>query len=143
MSTQLTRLNAVLLVAAALVACEAKDDAISAPLPGQAELKFVHASATAGPVDVYVGGNKVISGVPFGRSSANAPVTAGRQRVTLRSGTSIVDEIDASIAARQVTAIILTEDSAQATPVLPDTGVAPINNRANIRIVNVDDVFAK
>jgi hypothetical protein len=132
----LSRSLAITVTLSLLAAC-GKETTVSSPNGAGAEIKFVHASAHVGPVDVYVAGNRVIAGVPFGRTSATTPTIAGLQRVTLRSGASVIDEIDASIAPHEVTAIILTDDSAQATPAQPDTGVAPVNNRANIRLVNV------
>ena len=38
---------------------------------------------------------------------------------------------------REVTAIIFTKDSAQATAALPDTGVVATNDRANISVINI------
>jgi hypothetical protein len=116
--------------------CGADTD-VTTPALTSAEIKFVHANAAVGPVDVYVAGIKVIGGVPFGRSSGKVATTAGRQHVTLRSGGGVVDELDATIAAHEVTAIVFTQDSAQATPVTPDTGLATANTRANVRVVNV------
>ena len=124
----------ILVLAAA--ACSTDSNATNPPF-APAEIKLVHDNAAVGPVDLYVAGTRVISGVPFGRSSTKAPTVAGLQHIVLRSGGAIVDELDANIAAHQVTAIVFTQDSAQATPVLPDTGVAATNARANIRVVNV------
>jgi hypothetical protein len=133
-----THLKCALALAALATAfaCSQNDGGPSAPLAGDAGIRFVHASPSVGAVDIYVAGNKVISGVAYGRSSAAKVSITGREHVTLRSSTTVVDELDASFAAGDTTAIVLTQDSAEVTPVEPDTGRAA-GNRANIRIINV------
>lgn len=135
MTRFLTRVLA-LPFAVAVVAC-GKGTGVDGPALGSAELKFVHASSKTGPVDVYLGANRIISGVPFGRSSPEVPTVAGQQHLTLKSGGVVVDELDAMLAADRVSAVVLTDDTAQVTPVTPDTGTAATNNRANIRLINV------
>ena len=135
MSRRSIALGLVLSVTVTGGGCAANHD-VSGPTAA-ARIKLVHASAAVGAVDVYVAGHRVISNVASGRSSSAVEVAPGTQHVTLRSGATVVGELDAALVAKQVTAILLTAQSAQATTAVPDTGLATANNRANIRLVNV------
>jgi hypothetical protein len=125
-------------LAATIVAVAAcgKDD-VSSPTTGSAEFRFVHSSSRIGAVDVYLAGNKVIDGVTFGRSSPKVPAAAGVQHLTLRSGGTVIRQLDAMFAARQVSAVVLTDDTVEVTQQSPDTGTVTTNTRANIRLINV------
>lgn len=101
-----------------------------------AQLKVVHAASTVGAIEVRMGGTPLISGLSFGQSSAAIPVPAGQRRLTFRSDGTTIAAVDVNLSADGLNAVTLSEDTAQVTPVTPDTGHAA-TNRANIRIINV------
>jgi hypothetical protein len=119
--------------AAALAACS---DSTTSPAM-TADLKLVHANAAAGPVDLEVGGTTVIQDLAYGRTSAVTRVPGGAQRIVLRSGATVVAELDATISESTLNSLLLSAAGAQfAAVVVPDTG-AVATDRANIRMVNV------
>lgn len=101
-----------------------------------AQLKVVHAAAALGAVEVRVGGAAVINGLSYGNSSAITTVPAGAQRLTFRSGGSDVAVVDVTLSASGINAIAFNGDTAQVTPVTPDTGQAA-PTYANIRFINI------
>jgi hypothetical protein len=132
-----TRFLTSALVATIAAASACSKDNVAEPTAGAAELRFVHSSSRIGPVDVYLAGNRVIDGVTFGRSSPKVAAGAGLQHLTLRSGGAVVRQLDAMLAANQVSAVVLTDDTVEVTQQAPDTGMVVTNNRANIRLINV------
>lgn len=117
-----------------LVACG--DSTSTGVFGSTAQLKVVHAADAVGAVDVRIGDVPVITGLAFGQSSALTPVPAGLHRLTFRSGSSTVAQLDVTLTSSGINAVTLNEDTAQVTPVTPDTGHAA-TNRANIRVINV------
>lgn len=100
------------------------------------QLKVVHAAAALGAVDVQVGNRAVITGLPYGQSSALTDVPGGAQHITVRSGSVVIAQLDAMLTMAGVNAITVGDDTVQVTPVTPDTGIA-ISNRANVRMINI------
>ncbi|MGH7676882.1 MAG: DUF4397 domain-containing protein [Gemmatimonadaceae bacterium] len=130
--TSLKGLAGILLVV--IVACG--DDAPNGIGGPTAQLKVVHAAAALGAVDVRIGGASVISGLSYGHSSAITAVPAGSQRLIFRSGASDVAQVDVTLSTTGINAVAFNGDTAQVTPVTPDTGQAA-TNRANVRMINV------
>lgn len=122
------------LALANLAACG--DTAGTGVFGNTAQLKVVHAAATVGAIEVRMGGTPLISGLSYGQSSAAVPVPAGPRRLTFRSDGTTIAAVDVNLSADGLNAVTLNEDTAQVTPVTPDTGVAA-TNRANIRVINV------
>ena len=116
-----------------IVACSDSTNGIGGPT---AQLKVVHAAAALGTVDVRIGGASVISGLSYGHSSAITMVPAGSQRLIFRSGGTDVAQVDVTLSASGINAVAFNGDTAQVTPVTPDTGHAA-TSRANIRMINV------
>jgi hypothetical protein len=101
-----------------------------------AQLKVVHAASALGALDVRIGGSSVISGLTYGHSSAVTNVPAGAQTVVFRAGGNDVAQVDVTLSTSGINAIAFNGDTAQVTPVTPDTGqAAPA--RANVRFINV------
>ena len=131
------RSSAVRWPATALVVFMAAcDDTPSGTGGPTAQLKVVHAASAVGAVDVRIGGESVISGLAFGNSSAITDVPAGIQRLTFRSGGADVAQVDVNLSATGINAVAFSGDTAQVTPVTPDTGQAAPTH-ANIRFINV------
>ena len=127
--------KASLLAGIALV-CACSGDP-SQPQDVGAELAVLHATSSLGAIDVSVGNQTVITGVPFGSASALTRVDAGQQHLTFRSGGAILGEIDAMLSTAHVNAVVVSNGTPRmSTDVIPDTGFA-VSNRANLRIVNV------
>ena len=128
------RESALLLVAIA-VACSS-DPTIPDDSSAKAELTVVHASPTVGPVNVRVADVSVVTGLAYGRSSGAVLVPAGDRLITIMAGDSALAEFSTTLTAGEGTALTIGEDTAQVSPVIPDTGVV-VSNRANVRLVNV------
>jgi hypothetical protein len=126
-----------LLPAAALLGAAACSNAIVDPPGDTADLRLIHASAGVGTVDLDVGGQAVVRGLPFGQSSPLKVVPAGQQEIVVRAGGQVIGTIAASLSSLHVNTVVVSGGAAQlASVVVPDTGaVAP--NRANIRFVVV------
>src|SRR5687768_17183983 len=121
----------------ALTILSACGDATSTGVFGNtAQLKVVHAASTVGAIEVRMGGTPLISGLSYGQSSGAVPVPAGQRRLTFRSDGTTIAAVDVNLSTDGLNAVTLNEDTAQVTPVIPDTGVAA-TNRANIRVINV------
>lgn len=117
-----------------VVACS--DTVIDPPEDG-AELRLIHASAGSGSVDLEIGGQVVIRGVPYGKTSPLVVVPSGAQHLVVRTGNSIIGTIDGTLSSARVNSVVVSGGAAQLASVVDgDTGsVAP--NRANIRLVTV------
>jgi hypothetical protein len=100
------------------------------------QLKVVHAASALGAVDVQVGGQSVITGLPYGQSSALTAVPVGAQHLTFRTGATTIAQLDLTLLPSVVNAVTVGDDTVEVTPVIPDTGQA-ISNRANVRMINV------
>ena len=119
---------------AALVAC---DGTTSISTNDQsAQLKVVHAAQSLGAVSVDVGNNTVISGLTYGNTSGLTNVPSGAQRLRFRAAGVEIAHLDVTLSATGITAVALSGDTAQVTPVTPDTGQAA-TNRANVRMINI------
>lgn len=104
---------------------------------GDAELRLLHATENLGPLDVYIGDVRVIQGVTFGNTSAIAMVPDGAQHLVVRSGSTDVGELDATLTTAHINALTVAAGVPQlSSTVIPDTG-AVATDRANIRLVNV------
>jgi hypothetical protein len=135
-STMLRMLgSAVLVLAVSLVAACDGTASISAGGP-TAQLKVVHAAPSLGAVSVAVGNSTVINGLTFGSSSGVTTVPGGSQRLSFRAAGVEIAHLDLTLAASGINAVALNGDTAQVTPVTPDTGHAA-TNRANIRMINI------
>lgn len=130
-----TTLRSGIAVLCALTALACSDDD-NAPA-GDARFRATNADAAAATLDIAVGGTTVISGLAFGRTSAVVDVPSGTQQIVVRSGSSVVAQLDGEISSSVINSLLVSSGSAQlASQVDPDTGaVAPA--RANLRIVNV------
>jgi hypothetical protein len=107
------------------------------PVGGDAELRLLHATADLGPLDVYIGDVRVIQGVTYGNTSAIAMVPDGQQHLVVRSGSTSIGELDATLSPAHINAVTVAAGVPQlSSTVIPDTG-AVATNRANIRLVNV------
>lgn len=104
--------------------------------PSDAELKVVHASTQVGAIDVTVGGVAAASGLAYGQSSPVVNVPSGPQLVVVRSGGAQVTQFTVTLGTSHRNALTFGSDTAQVSPVTPDTG-QPIANRANVRLINV------
>jgi hypothetical protein len=118
----------------ALTACS--DYTSTSVFGSPAQLKVVHAASAVGAVDVRLDGTSVISGLSFGQSSTPTAVPSGAHRLTFRSGGTTVAAVDVNLTTSGINAVTLSADTAQVTPVTPDTGHAA-TNRANIRVINI------
>lgn len=72
------------LVAAAITLAACSDDTNGPAMT--ADFKMLHADASAGAIDVEVGGMTVIQGITYGHASAVTRVPGGTQHIVLRSG---------------------------------------------------------
>lgn len=123
------------LVAAAITLAACSDDTNGPAMT--ADFKMLHADASAGAIDVEVGGMTVIQGITYGHASAVTRVPGGTQHIVLRSGGRVVAQLDATISETTLNSLTLSTSGAQmAAVVVPDTG-AVATDRANIRMVNV------
>ncbi|HEX9892336.1 MAG TPA: DUF4397 domain-containing protein [Gemmatimonadales bacterium] len=117
-----------------LMACS---DDPTAPAGPTAELRLLHATSNLGALDVEVASSTVIQGITFGNASAITPVPAGLQHLTIRSGGTVVGQIDANLTTEHINAVTVVAGVPQlSSTVVPDTGQAA-PNRANLRLVNV------
>lgn len=132
MLTTFRRRTAPLLIAAA-AACA---DGTSPGGSTDAELKVVHASTQVGAIDVTVGGIAAATGLAYGQTSPVVDVPSGPQLVVVRSGGQQVAQFTVSLGTTHRNALTFGTDTAQVSPVTPDTG-QPIANRANVRLINV------
>ena len=123
----------LLATAAVTLAACSDDDGGSAMT---ADLRLVHADASAGTVDLQVGGATVIHDLAYGHASAVTRVPGGMQHVVIRSGTTTVAELDTDISETQLNSLLLSASGVQVAGVTPDTG-SVATSRANIRMVNV------
>lgn len=119
---------------AALVACSNDENGS----PGNtAELRVVHADPGTGNLDILVAGEAVIRNLPYGTTSAVASIPSGEQHVVLRSGGTVLAELDAELSEQVINSLLVSATGAQfATDVVPDTGAVAVA-RANIRMVNI------
>lgn len=75
--------------------------AATAPKPeaANAHVYFVHASADAPALDVYVNGKEVAKGLAFGKDSGAKSLPAGKTQIELRNGDKVVLTTEAELAA--------------------------------------------
>jgi hypothetical protein len=124
------------LAAAVCLAPAACDDSTS-PGENDAELRLLHATSDLGSLDVQVGDETVISGVTFGHASEVVLVPSGMQRITVRSGGTVIGEIDGELTTAHLNALTVAAGIPQlSATVIPDTGQVA-TDRANLRLVNV------
>jgi hypothetical protein len=83
---------------ASIQAILATDDS-SAPAAGQARLRVIHAAPDAGPVDILVNNQVVLSNVPFAAISNYLPIPAGTYDVKVNAAGTAVTAIEASVVA--------------------------------------------
>jgi hypothetical protein len=126
-------------LAICVAACDSGTTGTGSLGAGNAQLKVVHAAQAIGPVEVRIAGSPVISGLSYGHSSGLTNVPAGTQELTFVAGGVTVARVNATLNANRLNAVAFNGDTAQVTPVTPDTGIAA-TNRANIRLINVAGV---
>jgi hypothetical protein len=103
----------------------------------QGQLQVAHASAATGPIDVEVDGAIVVSGLAYGGTSAVVDVPAGSRQFTVRSGATVVGDMQHDVATDQLNNLVLSGGFIQfSDSIVPDTGL-PIPTKANLRLVNV------
>lgn len=125
---------AILIGSAAVLSCTgttAVCDCLAA-----AGVKLVNARTGQSPVDLFVGGTSIVSGIAAGASSATAYAPPGEQQIVIRSGASVVAQLTAVLESGKLTALVLTENGASAFDVPLDTGNTVRADRANVRIVS-------
>jgi hypothetical protein len=83
---------------ASIQALLATDDA-SAPPAGQARLRVIHAAPDAGPVDILVNNQVVLSNVPFATISSYLMVPAGTYDIKVNATGTSVTAIEATVVA--------------------------------------------
>nr|WP_306806044.1 DUF4397 domain-containing protein [Caballeronia sp. BR00000012568055] len=83
---------------ASIQAILATDDA-SAPPAGQARIRVIHAAPDAGPVDILVNNQVVLSNVPFAAISNYLTVSAGTYDVKVNATGTSVTAIEATVVA--------------------------------------------
>jgi hypothetical protein len=74
----------------------ATDETSAAPA-GQARVRVIHASPDAGPVDILVNGQVVLSNVPFGTISSYLTLPVGTYNVQVNAAGTSTTEIQASL----------------------------------------------
>jgi hypothetical protein len=74
-------------------------DNSAAPPTGQARLRVIHAAPDAGPVDILINGQVVLSNVPFATISSYLTVAAGTYDVKVNAAGTSTTAIRASITA--------------------------------------------
>lgn len=121
-----------LTAAVTLAACSDDDNGS----PTTAELRLVHADASAGSVDVQIAGTTVIHDLAYGHASAVTRVPGGMQQVVVLAGTTTVAELDTDLSRTALNSLLLSGSGVQVAGVTPDTG-SVATARANIRMVNV------
>jgi hypothetical protein len=72
-------------------------DETAAPPSGQARVRVIHAAPDAGPVDVLVNGQVVLSNVPFGAISNYLTLPAGSYNVQVNAAGTSTTAIQASL----------------------------------------------
>jgi hypothetical protein len=83
---------------ASIQAILATDDS-SAPPAGQARLRVIHAAPDAGPVDILVNNQVVLSNVPFAAISNYLAIPAGTYDVKVNAAGTAVTAIEANVVA--------------------------------------------
>ena len=125
-----------LLVPAFLVACSSSTDNGGGG-SADAALRVVHASAAIGPVDVLVDGTPVITGLTYGSSSAEVPIHAGQRHFMVRSGATVLGDMQHSATDSHLNSLVIAGGVPQfSAVVVPDTG-QPAPAKANLRLVNM------
>ncbi len=127
-----------------LAACGGDDDDPPPPV-AQAQLRAIHASADTPAVDVFINGNRALSGVTFGQASGfNAvPAATTRVQVAIAGQAASTAPIDASVplaANRDYTAIAIGSGTTGATRLqavlIDDAGTAPAAGQVKLRVVH-------
>ncbi len=128
-------------------------DSTAAPAAGQAWIRVLHGSPDAPAVDVYVDGNRAITGLAFGKITDYTPVPAGDHAIKVcASGSTTVCPIDVPklpVADGKKYTIAATNKLAAITAqVIVDAPAAPTSDKAQLRVVHLSadspsvDVFA-
>lgn len=135
MTSRLGFARASLALAWALAAACGSDTA--SPNDSQADLRLINASSGLGALDLSIGDQMLITNVPFGIASPIARVPAGAQRLTVRSGGTIVGTLDAQLSTDHVNAVLVAGGKPQFTDVVDaDTGSVNVA-RANLRLITL------
>ncbi|GAA5177764.1 hypothetical protein GCM10025771_15580 [Niveibacterium umoris] len=120
-----------------LAAC-GSDDPTPPPTP-KASLRVVHASADAPAVDVYLGGSKALTNVPYGAASSFLQVAAGSPEVKVTpTGATTPEVIKATLtlAANSYTTVVAVGSLAGGTIeplVIAEDGTAPESGKLKLR----------
>lgn len=72
-------------------------DQTQAPAAGQSRLRVIHAAPDAGPVDILVNGQVVLSNVAFGAISSYLPLAAGNYNVQVNVAGTATTAIQATV----------------------------------------------
>lgn len=129
-----------------LTACGSDDNDTPPPAP-TANLRAIHASADTPAVDVFVAGNRALSGVTFGQASAFSAVVVppGSTRIQVGlagqpASAAVIDVSPTLLVGRDYTAIAVGSGSTGATRLqavlIDDVGTAPAAGQAKIRVVH-------
>jgi hypothetical protein len=133
--TRTLRLLSLTLVVLALTAAGCGDDDDSA----RAQVRVVHGSPDAPPVDVRVDGTAVVADLPYLDDSGYLGVRAGLRNVTVNAAGTDVTVIDADLTLRagQAYTVLATNYVADIEAlVLEDDRSAPPAGQARLRLVH-------
>ncbi|WP_273432363.1 DUF4397 domain-containing protein [Chitinibacter tainanensis] len=125
----------LLTACASLVACGGGSD----HPPAQAQLRVIHASPDAPNVDVYAGGNKVLSNVPYQAASGLLTVNPGALAVKVTPTGSSTGVINATLdlKADTLTTVVAVNEMAKIEPlVITEASAAPATGKARLRVVH-------
>ncbi|WP_051258622.1 DUF4397 domain-containing protein [Chitinibacter tainanensis] len=125
----------LLTACASLVACGGGSD----HPPAQAQLRVIHASPDAPNVDVYAGGNKVLSNVPYQAASGLLTVNPGALAVKVTPTGSSTGVINATLdlKADTLTTVVAVHEVAKIEPlVIAEASAAPATGKARLRVVH-------
>ncbi|MFN8642087.1 MAG: DUF4397 domain-containing protein [Candidatus Binatia bacterium] len=105
----------------------------------QSQVRIVHGSPDAPPVDVYVDGRKVVTNLPYLSDSDYLSVRAGERNLKVNAtGTTVtVIDVDATLMARQAYTVLAANYLADIEPLLlEDDRSAPPAGQAKLRVVH-------
>lgn len=115
--------------ALALAGCSNDEDGFTPP--AQAQLRVVHASPDAPPVDVLVGGTTVFENLDFRQGTAFAALDAGTARISVRARTpgaptTVIGPADVPLAANRQYTVIATGTVASLAPLVLERPTAAV-----------------